>query len=69
MVAYFVLKSALLLNCCTFVCCLGQVLTEILDSLQIGTYVVKLNHRKLLDAMMAACGSLTDTILFVIIAE
>jgi histidyl-tRNA synthetase len=33
------------------------VLTEILDSLQIGSYVVKLNHRKLLDAMMAACGA------------
>jgi histidyl-tRNA synthetase len=33
-----------------------KVLTEILDSLQIGKYVVKLNHRRLLDAMMAACG-------------
>ena len=33
-----------------------KVVTEILDDLQIGKYVVKLNHRKLLDAMMAVCG-------------
>eukprot|EP00455_Lapot_gusevi_P038632 TRINITY_DN4331_c0_g1_i2.p1 TRINITY_DN4331_c0_g1~~TRINITY_DN4331_c0_g1_i2.p1 ORF type:complete len:520 (-),score=229.07 TRINITY_DN4331_c0_g1_i2:67-1461(-) len=33
-----------------------KVLTEILDELRIGRYVVKLNHRKILDAMMAVCG-------------
>eukprot|EP00808_Paulinella_micropora_P003656 g29508.t1 len=33
-----------------------KVLTEILDALQLGEYRVKLNHRKLLDAMMAVCG-------------
>ena len=34
-----------------------QVVTEILDDLKIGAYVVKLNHRKLLDAMMDICGT------------
>eukprot|EP00457_Paulinella_chromatophora_P000983 gb/GEZN01000985.1/.p1 GENE.gb/GEZN01000985.1/~~gb/GEZN01000985.1/.p1 ORF type:complete len:1094 (+),score=229.87 gb/GEZN01000985.1/:27-3284(+) len=33
-----------------------KVLTEILDQLDLGSYRVKLNHRKLLDAMMAVCG-------------
>lgn len=32
------------------------VLTELLDELNIGEYEVKLNHRKLLDGMMAICG-------------
>lgn len=33
-----------------------KVLTEVLTDLRIGKFVVKLNHRKLLDAMMAICG-------------
>ncbi|EPS73445.1 hypothetical protein M569_01311, partial [Genlisea aurea] len=33
-----------------------KVLTELLDELDIGDYEVKLNHRKLLDGMMAICG-------------
>jgi histidyl-tRNA synthetase len=33
-----------------------KVLTEILDSLDIGAYQVKINHRKLLDGMMDLCG-------------
>ena len=33
-----------------------KVVTEILDDLQIGEYIVKLNHRRLLDAMMEVCG-------------
>jgi histidyl-tRNA synthetase len=32
------------------------VLTEILNSLPIGGYVVKINHRKLLDAIMTVSG-------------
>lgn len=32
------------------VCC------EILESLDLGNFKVKLNHRKLLDALMASCG-------------
>jgi len=34
-----------------------KVLTEILDDLQLGGYEVKLNHRKLLDAMLAIAGA------------
>ena len=33
-----------------------QVLVEILSELAIGEFVVKLNHRRLLDAMMDLCG-------------
>ncbi|KAL0675595.1 hypothetical protein Bca4012_003576 [Brassica carinata] len=33
-----------------------QILTELLDKLEIGDYVVKLNHRKLLDGMLEICG-------------
>ncbi|GBF98090.1 histidyl-tRNA synthetase [Raphidocelis subcapitata] len=33
-----------------------KVLTEILDDLALGDYEVKLNHRKLLDAMLAIAG-------------
>lgn len=35
--------------------CLKAV-TEILDSLDIGDYVLKVNHRRLLDGMFEACG-------------
>ena len=35
---------------------LPQVLVEILSELDIGQFVVKLNHRRLLDAMMDLCG-------------
>ncbi|KAI3980664.1 hypothetical protein MKX01_025229 [Papaver californicum] len=33
-----------------------KVLTELLDELNIGDYEIKLNHRKLLDAMLEICG-------------
>ena len=33
-----------------------QVVLEILTELQIGTFVVKVSHRRLLDAMMAHSG-------------
>ncbi|KAL6534921.1 hypothetical protein OROGR_013596 [Orobanche gracilis] len=33
-----------------------KILTELLDELNIGNYEVKLNHRKLLDGMLAICG-------------
>lgn len=33
-----------------------KILTELLDGLDIGEYEVKLNHRKLLDGMLAICG-------------
>ncbi|ESQ49838.1 hypothetical protein EUTSA_v10020033mg [Eutrema salsugineum] len=33
-----------------------KILTELLDKLEIGEYVVKLNHRKLLDGMLEICG-------------
>lgn len=37
-----------------------KVVTEILSSLDIGDFVVKLNHRKLLDGMFEACGVPVD---------
>ncbi|KAK4399685.1 Histidine--tRNA ligase, cytoplasmic [Sesamum angolense] len=33
-----------------------KILTELLDELDIGEYEVNLNHRKLLDGMLAICG-------------
>ena len=33
-----------------------QVLSEIMQDLGIGGFTVKLNHRRLLDAMMRVCG-------------
>ncbi|CAB3228513.1 unnamed protein product [Arctia plantaginis] len=33
-----------------------KVVTEIMDSLEIGQYVLKINHRRLLDGMFEACG-------------
>lgn len=36
------------------------VLSEILDGLQIGPYKIKLNHRALLDGIMAVCGVPAD---------
>jgi histidyl-tRNA synthetase len=33
-----------------------KILTELLDELNIGDYEVKLNHRMLLDGMLAVCG-------------
>lgn len=33
-----------------------KVVTEILDAIQIGPYVLKVNHRRLLDGMFEACG-------------
>eukprot|EP00771_Trimastix_marina_P000474 gnl/Trimastix_PCT/1496.p1 GENE.gnl/Trimastix_PCT/1496~~gnl/Trimastix_PCT/1496.p1 ORF type:complete len:757 (+),score=318.09 gnl/Trimastix_PCT/1496:52-2322(+) len=32
------------------------IVTEVLSKLDLGTFVVKLNHRKLLDAIMEVCG-------------
>ena len=37
-----------------------KVVTEILESLDIGEFIVKLNHRKLLDGMFEACGVPSD---------
>ncbi len=37
-----------------------SVVCEILDSLPIGNFVVKLNHRKLLDAILDICGCPSD---------
>lgn len=34
----------------------AQVLVEILDELRLGEYEVKLNHRRLLDAMLDIAG-------------
>ncbi|ELT88203.1 hypothetical protein CAPTEDRAFT_183902 [Capitella teleta] len=33
-----------------------KIVAEILESLKIGNFVIKLNHRKILDGMFAACG-------------
>ncbi|KAG6448709.1 hypothetical protein O3G_MSEX005706 [Manduca sexta] len=37
-----------------------KVVTEILDTLNIGQYVLKINHRRLLDGMFEACGVPAD---------
>lgn len=37
-----------------------KVVSEILDSLEIGDYVIKLNNRQLLDGMFEACGVPVD---------
>lgn len=37
-----------------------KVVAEILSTLQVGDFVVKLNHRQLLDGMFAACGVPAD---------
>ncbi|XP_050672655.1 histidine--tRNA ligase, cytoplasmic isoform X2 [Leptidea sinapis] len=37
-----------------------KVVTEILDALDIGRYVLKVNHRRLLDGMFEACGVPAD---------
>lgn len=37
-----------------------KVVSEILSSLDIGDFVIKLNHRKLLDGMFEACGVPSD---------
>ncbi|KPJ12566.1 Histidyl-tRNA synthetase, cytoplasmic [Papilio machaon] len=37
-----------------------KVVTEILDALDIGTYVLKVNHRRLLDGMFEVCGVPVD---------
>lgn len=37
-----------------------DVLTELLDELDIGDYEIKLNHRKLLDGMLEICGVPSD---------
>lgn len=37
-----------------------KVVTEILDTLDIGQYVLKVNHRRLLDGMFEACGVPAD---------
>lgn len=37
-----------------------KVVAEILNTLNIGEYVIKLNHRLLLDGMFEACGVPAD---------
>lgn len=37
-----------------------KVVSEILSALDIGEYVIKLNHRKLLDGIFEACGVASD---------
>lgn len=37
-----------------------KIVSEILDTLDIGEYVIKLNHRQLLDGMFEACGVSED---------
>jgi len=38
-----------------------KIVSEILDTLDIGEYVIKLNHRQLLDGMFQACGVPADS--------
>ncbi|XP_017113049.1 histidine--tRNA ligase, cytoplasmic isoform X3 [Drosophila elegans] len=38
-----------------------KIVAEILDTLDIGDYVIKLNHRQLLDGMFQACGVPADS--------
>ena len=38
-------------------CCQPQVLVEILSDLRLGQFEVKLNHRRLLDAMLEIAGA------------
>lgn len=33
-----------------------KIVSEILDNLQLNPYVIKVNHRSLLDGMFEACG-------------
>lgn len=33
-----------------------KILTEILNALDLGPYIIKLNHRQLLDGIFAVCG-------------
>lgn len=37
-----------------------KVVSEILSSLNVGDYVIKLNHRQLLDGMFETCGVPAD---------
>lgn len=37
-----------------------KLVSEILNTLDIGEFVIKLNHRQLLDGMFEACGVPTD---------
>lgn len=37
-----------------------RVVSEILTSLELGAFVVKVNHRQLLDGLFEACGVPTD---------
>ncbi|XP_030378983.1 histidine--tRNA ligase, cytoplasmic [Scaptodrosophila lebanonensis] len=37
-----------------------KIVSEVLDTLDIGDYVIKLNHRQLLDGMFEACGVPVD---------
>ncbi|KAI5786396.1 hypothetical protein DFH27DRAFT_575364 [Peziza echinospora] len=39
-----------------------RITTEILDSLDLGTYTIKLNHRKILDGLFEVCGVPKDKI-------
>lgn len=37
-----------------------KVMQEVLESLKVGQFVIKLNHRLLLDGMFEACGVPSD---------
>lgn len=37
-----------------------KIIDEILSVLDIGDYIIKVNHRQLLDGMFEACGVPTD---------
>jgi len=39
-----------------------RITTEILDSLDLGTYTIKINHRKILDGLFEVCGVPTEKI-------
>lgn len=39
-----------------------RITTEILDSLDLGTYTIKINHRKILDGLFEVCGVPQDKI-------
>ena len=39
-----------------------RITTEILDSLNLGSYTIKINHRKILDGLFQVCGVPIDKI-------
>lgn len=39
-----------------------RIITEVLDSLDLGTYTIKINHRQILDGLFQICGVPIDKI-------